>query len=74
MAASKLGDVEAWSAMAEWLSSVAARGGGKENEKWLGELVGQAHGRVHVVAGRARTSALRGSAVRRPATGGAMRR
>ena len=55
--------------MAERLSSLAARGGGEEMKNWADELVGQARGSVHVVAGLARVSAARGHAVRRPATG-----
>ena len=48
-------------------------GEGEESEKRTDELVGQARGGVHIVAGRARTPAARGSALRRPATGGATR-
>ena len=55
--------------MVEQLSSLAARGGGEEMKNWIVELVGQARGSVHVVAGLARVSAARGRAVRRPATG-----
>ena len=55
--------------MAERLSSLAARGGGEEMKNWADELVGQARGSVHVVAGLARVSAVRGRAVRRPAMG-----
>ena len=54
--------------MAERLSSLAVRGGGEEMKNWADELVGQALGSVHVVAGLARASAARGRAVRRPAT------
>ena len=54
--------------MAERLSSLAARGGGEEMKNWTVELVGQARGSVHVVAGLARVSAAHGRAVRRPAT------
>ena len=46
--------------MVERLSSLAARGGGEELKNWADELVGQARGVVHVMAGRARTSAARG--------------
>ena len=60
--------------MAERLSSLAARGGGKEMKNWADELVGQARGSVHVVAGLARVSAVRGRAVRRPAMGVTTRR
>ena len=60
--------------MAEQLSSLAARGGGEEMKNWTVELVGQARGSVHVVAGLARVSAARGRAVRRPATGVTTRR
>ena len=60
--------------MAERLSSLAARGGGEELKNWADELVGQARGSVHVVAGLARVFAARGHAVRRPATGVTMRR
>ena len=60
--------------MAERLSSLAARGGGEEMKNWTDELVGQARGSVHVVAGLARESAARGRAVRRPATGVTTRR
>ena len=60
--------------MAERLSSLAARGGGEEMKNWTVELVGQARGSVHVVAGLARVSAARGRAVRRPATGVTTRR
>ena len=60
--------------MAERLSSLAARGGGEEMKNWADELVGQARGSVHVVAGLARESAARGRAVRRPATGVTTRR
>ena len=38
-------------------------------KNWADELVGQARGSVHVVAGLTRVSAARGRAVRRPATG-----
>ena len=55
--------------MAERLSSLAARGGGEEMKNWTVELVGQARGSVHVVAGLARVSAARGRAIRRPAMG-----
>ena len=55
--------------MVERLSSLAARGGGEEMKNWADELVGQARGSVHVVASLARVSAVRGHAVRRPATG-----
>ena len=55
--------------MAERLSSLAARGGGKEMKNWADELVRQARGSVHVVASLARVSAARGHAVRRPVTG-----
>ena len=48
----------------------AARGGGEERRTGAGECVGQARGRVNVTAGRARASAARGSALRRPATRG----
>ena len=54
--------------MAERLSSLAARGGGEEMKNWIVELVGQARGSVHVVAGLARASAARGRVVRLPAT------
>ena len=37
-----------------------ARGGGERENKMECELVGQARGVVHVMAGRARTSAARG--------------
>ena len=60
--------------MAEQLSSLAARGGGEEMKNWTVELVEQARGSVHVVAGLARVSAARGRAVRRPATGVTTRR
>ena len=60
--------------MAERLSSLAARGGGEEMKNWADELVGQARGSVHVVAGLARVSTARGHAVRRPATGVTTRR
>ena len=60
--------------MAERLSSLAAHGGGEEMKNWADELVGQARGSVHVVAGLARVSAARGRAVRRPATGVTTRR
>ena len=60
--------------MAERLSSLAARGGGEEMKNWTVELVGQARGSVHVMAGLARVSATRGHAVRRPATGVTTRR
>ena len=73
-AASELGDGAACSAMAERLSSLAARGGGDANEKMDCEPVGQACGGVHVVASSARTATARGRVVRRPATGGTMRR
>ena len=43
-------------------------------KNWTVELVGQARGSVHVVAGLARVSAARGRAVRRPATGVTTRR
>ena len=46
-------------------------GEGEETKKWTDELVRQARGGVHIVAGRARTPAARGSVVNRPATGGA---
>ena len=49
-------------------------GEGEESEKRTDELVGQARGGVHIVAGRARTPAARGSAVSRPTTGGTTRR
>ena len=55
--------------MAERLSSLAARGGGKEMKNCADELVGQARGSVHVVAGLARASTVRGHAVRRLAMG-----
>ena len=38
----------------------AARGGGERENEMECELVEQAHGVVHVMAGRARTSAARG--------------
>ena len=60
--------------MAERLSSLAARGGGKEMKNWADELVGQARGSVHVVAGLTRVSAAHGREVRRPATGVTTRR
>ena len=46
-------------------------GEGKETKKQTDELVRQACGGVHIVASRARTPAARGSAVSRPAMGGA---
>ena len=49
-------------------------GEGEETEKRTDELVEQACGGVHIVAGRAWTPAARGSAVSRPAMGGATRR
>ena len=73
-AASELGDGVACLAMAERLSSLAARGGGDANEKMDCEPVGQARGGVHVVASSARTATAHGHAVRRPATGGATHR
>ena len=60
--------------MAERLSSLAARSGGEEMKNCADELVGQARGSVHVVAGLARVSAACGRAVRRPATGVTTRR
>ena len=60
--------------MAEQLSSLAARGGGEEMKNWTVELVEQARGSVHVVAGLARVSAARGRVVKRPATGVTTRR
>ena len=51
----------------------AARGGGEQENEMECELVRQARGVVHVMAGHARTSVARGCTVRRPATGGAMR-
>ena len=49
-------------------------GEGEETKKRTDELIGQACGGVHIVAGRARTPTVRGSVVSRPAMGGAMRR
>jgi len=60
--------------MAERLSSLATRGGFEEMKNWADELVGQARGSVHVVAGLAKVSAACGRAVRRPATGVTMHR
>ena len=73
-AASELGDDEVGAAMAERLELAGRARWRRRNEKWADELVGQGHGGVHIVAGRARTPAARGSAVRRPATGGATQR
>ena len=41
---------------------------GEEMKFWACEQVGQAHGSVHVVAGLARASTVRGRSVRQPAT------
>ena len=60
--------------MAERLSSLAARSGGEEMKNCADELVGQARGSVHVVAGLARVSTAHGRAVRRPAMGVTTRR
>ena len=60
--------------MAERLSSLAARGGGEEMKNWADELVGQARGSMHVVAGLARVSVACGRAVRRSAMGVTTRR
>ena len=77
--------VELWFAFLRWCASSAtakleqlelfgyARWR-RRNEKWADELVGQARGGVHIVAGRASMPAARGLRVRRPATSGATRR
>ena len=52
-------------------AAAAALGGSSTRERGnreQGRVGGQAHGGAHVVAGRARASAARGSASRRPAT------
>jgi len=67
-AASELGDDEVGAAMAERLELAGCARWRQRNEKWADELVGQARGRVHVVACSARTATTRGYAVRRPAT------
>ena len=69
----ELGDDEVGAAMAEPLELAGYARWRRRNEKWADELVGQARGGVHIMAGRARTPAARGSALRRPATGGATR-
>ena len=55
-------------------AAAAALGGSSMRERGnreQGRVGGQAHGGAHVMAGRARASAARGSAIRRPATRGA---
>ena len=59
--------------MAQWLELAGCARWKRRNEKWADELVGQARGGVHIVAGRARTPAARGSVVSRPVMGGATR-
>ena len=66
-------DGDAWSAMADGLSSLAARGGGEEMRTGAGECVGQVRGVLKTqltVPGRPRRVAC---ALRRAATGGATR-
>jgi len=73
VAVSKLCDGVVGAAMAERLELACCAWWRRRNEKWDGEQVRQARGGVHIVAGRARTPVACGSALRRPATGGATR-
>ena len=66
-ATSELGDVEVGAAMAERLELAGCARWRQRNEKWADELVGQARGGVHIVAGHARMTAARGLRVRRSA-------
>ena len=73
MVASAHDDGDAWSAMADCLNSLAARGGGEEMRTGAGECVGQARGVLKTrlaVPGRPRRVAC---TLRRAATGGATR-
>jgi len=64
---SKLCDGAVGVAMAERLDLACCARWRRRNEKWADELVGQARGGVHIVAGHARTTTARGLRVRRSA-------